>query len=243
MKMLSFNNRLNNLVLVKIGDTIGMSKHGDTPGTPSDDALTNFINSQSARYREPVKDIDTNFRWYVYPILCSPFLKNTDYKIYEKFLKNNNQPVVFILLGYGAGNLPFDEDKGYTLMTFVKEVVKENMLILTLHVQMEIPDLDYEVFVEFIKAGALFGCDMSLAEIMIKSAYLLGHYNPYNGDKLDYLKSAIMFGVGFRSRTSRRRYLGFINELPDEYKYIIPDKDYFQQLPYGNTREQLRKLM
>ncbi|MCF7859763.1 MAG: asparaginase domain-containing protein, partial [Candidatus Cloacimonetes bacterium] len=67
--------------------------------------------------------VESDFRWDVYPIQCSPFMREEDYYIYTKHYKTvddkgnvaitKSNPIVYVLLGYGAGNLPFksNEDK------------------------------------------------------------------------------------------------------------------------------------
>lgn len=192
-----------------------------------------------------VSEIDTNYRWDVFPILCSPFFTNEHYFMYKKLCKDKNndgKPVVFILVGYGAGNLPYDESKRFSPMSFVKDVVKNNIVIITSQVQQEIPDLDYEVSIKFINEGVLFGGEMSLAEIMIKSAYLLGHYNEKE-DTLFDLKSFIMAGVHFRSKYSKERYINRIDKLEEGLKYIIPDKNYFKNSTYTEAKVMIKELI
>ena len=178
--------------------------------------------------------VETDFRWDVYPIQCSPFMREEDYDIYTKHYKTkddkgnetitNNKPIVYILLGYGAGNLPYksnqdENEKGkehYSPMNFVREVIKDgNIVVLTSHVQQEIPDLDYDVSVKYIEEGVLFGGDMPLAEIMIKCAYLLGNVSTKEPDDLRFLKTSIMAGVGFRGKTSRIKYINLLRNLLD----------------------------
>jgi len=232
--------------------------------------------------------VETDFRWDIYPIQCSPFMKEEDYDIYTKLYKTkfktrqnkwnvtitNNKPIVYILLGYGAGNIPYksNQDKNemdtehYSPMNFVREVIKDgNIVVLTSHVQQETPDLDYDVSVKYIEEGVLFGGDMTLAEIMIKCAYLLDKVSTKESDELRLLKTSIMAGVGFRGKTSRLKYINLLrkylknindeidklkgkigkkltddedaklkqlNEMKARYNYILPDKNYFKDLPY-----------
>ena len=194
-------------------------------------------------------NVETKLRWDVYPIQCSPFMKEEDY---FSFARNNssNQPIVYILMGYGAGNLPYKSNmesgeegtEHYSPMNFVRKVIDDgNIVILTSHVQQEIPDLDYEVSVKYIEEGVLFGGDMTLAEIMIKSAYLLGQVNDNSCKSLNFLKTSIMAGVGFRSKTSRVKYISLLRklmndskrkEMKEKFNYILPDRNYFKELPY-----------
>jgi L-asparaginase/Glu-tRNA(Gln) amidotransferase subunit D len=178
------------------------------------------------------EEVDVQFRWHVYPIFCSPYMTKGDYMVYENFVKPEDGPVVFVLIGYGAGNLPYKD--GYSPMQFVEEVIENNIVILTSQVQLEIPDVEYEMAGKFIEKGILFGGNMSLAEIMIKCAYLLGHYESKDG--LRYLKSAIMAGVKFRSRASKEKMRYIIAN--ENLGYIIPDKNYFKtESSYAKAKE------
>ncbi|MDR2385525.1 MAG: asparaginase domain-containing protein [Tannerella sp.] len=200
----------------------------------------------------------------VYPILCSPFTSKT---LYQKYLDLSveDKPSVFILIGFGAGNIPYQyelkvpeerndkeheiraEEKKkheYSPMDFaIDAIAKNNIVILTSQVQHQIPDVEYEVAGHFINEGVLFAGDMSLAEIMIKCAYLLGHYDSKTDD-LKYLKSAIMAGVQFRSQASKKKMYRRIKELKDNLKYIIPDKNYFKtEKTYDSAKERIKNRL
>lgn len=205
-------------------------------------ALEEQNNSLRHKYGEGFADsIDKNFRWNVYPIFCSPFFTTEDY---ERFLQYSlpDKPVVFILLAFGAGNVSPNNDRGYSPIVFVKKAVKKDIVILSSQVSIETPDIDYDVANEFIEAGAIPSGNMSLSELFMKCAYLLGHYN---NEGLDFLKSAILSGVQFRSEQSRNRYLLKLNDLRRKGKqcHVVPSVNYFINKSYEEAKKEVNALL
>lgn len=265
-------------------------------------------------------EVDKKFSWDVYPIICSPYMTEKDYQVFKQYCYKQDgdgnliidkdskvickeTPVVFILMGYGAGNIPFkrkitedeknikmdEKDKiikikkeelnrkikegdvnfieNYSPMNFVRDVIKDkNVVILTSHIQLETPDLDYDVSVKYIEEGVLFGGDMPFAELMVKCAYLLGHIEDKSENKIRFLKSSIMAGVGFRTKTSRMKYIKLLNRLlenienkiiekndtdikeyyakaKERYNYLLPEKNYFIKQSWEDAESEIKKLI
>jgi len=213
-------------------------------------------NSLTMQYGEGFAEaIEREFKWRVYPIFCTPFFTSGDYFHFKKFSDQYpSDPVVFIILGFGAGNVspkskedwekqgidPKDADT-FSPIEFVTKVVQKDVVILSSQVPIETPDIDYEVAEKFIEAGAIPGGNMSLSEMFMKCAYLLGHYN---GEGLDFLKSTILAGVRFRSEQSKKRYLLKLNELRHKGKqyHVVPPTNYFINQPYQDAKKEFEKV-
>jgi L-asparaginase/Glu-tRNA(Gln) amidotransferase subunit D len=118
-----------------------------------------------------------------------------------------------IIAGYGGGNVNIDGMSGFSPLSIIKEISSEIPIVLTSQVALGAADFIYENAWEAIVAGAISGVDLSIPEIQIRLAYLMGHkaqiedYCQLHGMAFkDVFEWLFMSGMKFRTHRSRRIY-------------------------------------
>ena len=114
-------------------------------------------------------EVDTAFDENVRIIYTDPF------KTEEQYRKEMEGASAVIFAGYGGGNINIDEGSGFSPLQLIKEKSHEMPMVLTSQVALGPADFIYENAWEAVKAGAISGVDLSIPEIQMRLAYLLGH--------------------------------------------------------------------
>lgn len=151
--------------------------------------------------------IDLQFDENVRIIYTDPF------KTEEQYRKEMEGASAVIFAGYGGGNINIDEGSGFSPLQFIREKSREMPMVLTSQVALGPADFIYENAWEAIEAGALSGVDLSIPEIQIRLAYLMGHrrqieaYCQSHGTAfMEVVEWLFMSGMKFRTHRSRRKY-------------------------------------
>lgn len=151
--------------------------------------------------------IDLGFDENVRIIYTDPFKKEEDYR------REMEGASAVILAGYGGGNINIDENSGFSPLPLIREKSKKMPIVLTSQVALGPADFIYVNAWEAIKAGAISGVDLSIPEIQMRLAYLLGHkqqIEDYCGShRADFMKVVewlFMSGMKFRTNRSRKKY-------------------------------------
>lgn len=156
---------------------------------------------------EAKADVDLAFDKNVRIIYTDPF------KSEEQYRKEIEGASAIVIAGYGGGNVNIDEDSGFSPLKLIKEISSEIPVVLTSQVALGPADFIYENAWEAIVAGAISGVDLSIPEIQIRLAYLMGHksqidtYCQKHGATFkDVFEWLFMSGMKFRTHKSRRTY-------------------------------------
>lgn len=152
-------------------------------------------------------EVDTAFDENVRIIHTDPF------KTEEQYRKEMEGASAVILAGYGGGNINIDEGSGFSPLQIIKEKSREMPIVLTSQVALGPADFIYENAWEAIKAGAISGVDLSIPEIQMRLAYLMGHKQQveeycasHYADFMKVVEWLFMSGMKFRTNRSRRKY-------------------------------------
>ena len=152
-------------------------------------------------------EVDTAFDENVRIIYTDPF------KTEEQYRKEMEGASAVIFAGYGGGNINIDEGSGFSPLQLIKEKSHEMPMVLTSQVALGPADFIYENAWEAVKAGAISGVDLSIPEIQMRLAYLLGHrqqievYCQSHGTAfMKVVEWLFMSGMKFRTHKSRRVY-------------------------------------
>ena len=152
-------------------------------------------------------EVDTAFNENVRIIYTDPF------KTEEQYRKEMEGASAVIFAGYGGGNINIDEVSGFSPLQLIREKSKEMPIVLTSQVALGPADFIYENAWEAVKAGAISGVDLSIPEIQMRLAYLLGHRQQmeaycqsHNTAFMKVLEWLFMSGMKFRTHKSRRVY-------------------------------------
>ena len=151
---------------------------------------------------------DLNFDKKVRIIYTDPFKTVSDYK------KETEGASGVIMAGYGGGNINIEAESDYSPLQLIKELSSENIpVVLASQVALGAADFIYENSRFAIESGAISGVDLSLPEIQIRLAYLLGHKTQIDESakrlKMSYLAlfdRLFMSGMKFRTRKSKEMY-------------------------------------
>ena len=167
-------------------------------------------------------DIDLDFDKNVRIIFTDPF------KTEEYYRKEIESASAIVIAGYGGGNVNIDEGSGFSPIKLIKEICSEIPVVLTSQVALGPADFIYENAWEAITAGAISGVDLSIPEIQIRLAYLMGHksqidaYCQKHGATFkDVFEWLFMSGMKFRTHKSRRTYETLRNTSFDRRDLLI----------------------
>lgn len=151
--------------------------------------------------------VDTAFDENVRIIYTDPF------KTEEHYRKEMEGASAVILAGYGGGNINIDENSGFSPLPLIREMSGKMPIVLTSQVALGPADFIYENAWEAIKAGAISGVDLSIPEIQMRLAYLMGHRQQVeeycasrHADFMKVVEWLFMSGMKFRTNRSRRKY-------------------------------------
>jgi len=152
-------------------------------------------------------EVDMAFDENVRIIYTDPF------KTEEQYRKELEGASAVIFAGYGGGNINIDEGSGFSPLQLIREKSKEMPIVLTSQVALGPADFIYENAWEAVKAGAISGVDLSIPEIQMRLAYLLGHRQQmeaycqsHNTAFMKVVEWLFMSGMKFRTHKSRRKY-------------------------------------
>lgn len=151
--------------------------------------------------------VDTAFDENVRIIYTDPF------KTEEHYRKEMEGASAVILAGYGGGNINIDENSGFSPLPLIREMSGKMPIVLTSQVALGPADFIYKNAWEAIKAGAISGVDLSIPEIQMRLAYLMGHRKQIeeycasrHADFMKVVEWLFMSGMKFRTNRSRRKY-------------------------------------
>lgn len=152
-------------------------------------------------------DVDFAFDENVRIIYTDPF------KTEEQYQKEMNGASAIIIAGYGGGNVNIDRTSGFSPLGLIKKISSQIPVVLTSQVALGSADFIYENAWEAIVAGAISGVDLSIPEIQIRLAYLMGHKaqieafcQEFGVSFMEVLEWLFMSGMKFRTHRSRRKY-------------------------------------
>ena len=152
-------------------------------------------------------DVDLAFDKNVRIIYTDPF------KSEEQYRKEIDGASAVVIAGYGGGNVNIDGASGFSPLGIIKEISAEIPVVLTSQVALGPADFIYENAWEAIVAGAISGVDLSIPEIQIRLAYLMGHRpqieaycQEHGATFMEVFEWLFMSGMKFRTHRSRRKY-------------------------------------
>jgi L-asparaginase/Glu-tRNA(Gln) amidotransferase subunit D len=152
-------------------------------------------------------EVDLDFDENVRILYTDPFKTEAQYR------KEMEGASAVILAGYGGGNINIDDGSGFSPLQLIREKSKEMPILLTSQVALGPADFIYENAWEAVKAGAISGVDLSIPEIQIRLAYLMGHrrqiesYCQTHGKTfMEVVEWLFLSGMKFRTHRSRRKY-------------------------------------
>jgi L-asparaginase/Glu-tRNA(Gln) amidotransferase subunit D len=119
-----------------------------------------------------------------------------------------------VIAGYGGGNINIETASGYSPLPLIKELISANIpVVLASQVALGVSDFIYENARFAIESGAISGVDLSLPEIQIRLAYLLGHKTQIEASAkrlnipfMALLDRLFISGMKFRTRKSKEMY-------------------------------------
>jgi len=166
---------------------------------------------------------DLNFDKNVRLIYTDPFKTVSDYK------REANGASALIIAGYGGGNINIENHSDYSPLNLIKELYKSNIpVILTSQVALGPADFIYENARIAIEAGAISGVDLSLPEIQIRLAYLMGHKAQIqdfaNSKQIPFMQifdRLFSSGMKFRTRNSKKMYAELKGFIPSNEDVLI----------------------
>lgn len=148
--------------------------------------------------------VDENFDPNVRVIYTDPF------KTAEQYVSEIKGASAVILAGYGAGNINIQTGSGYSPLELIREMSGTVPFVLTSQVALGPADFAYDNSWQAIKAGAISGVHLSIPEIQVRMAYILGHRTEIEkaagSDSMKVVEWLFMSGVKFRSERSREMY-------------------------------------
>lgn len=166
--------------------------------------------------------IDLGFDENVRIIFTDPF------KTEEYYRKEIEGASAVVIAGYGGGNVNIDGGSGFSPLRLIKEISSEIPVVLTSQVALGPADFIYENAWEAIVGGAMSGVDLSIPEIQMRLAYLMGHkaqidsYCQSHGVAFkDVFEWLFMSGMKFRTHRSRRVYEGLRKTTFDKKDLLI----------------------
>lgn len=166
--------------------------------------------------------IDLGFDENVRIIFTDPF------KTEEYYRKEIEGASAVVIAGYGGGNVNIDGGSGFSPLSLIKEISSEIPVVLTSQVALGPADFIYENAWEAIVGGAMSGVDLSIPEIQMRLAYLMGHkaqidsYCQSHGVAFkDVFEWLFMSGMKFRTHRSRRVYEGLRKTTFDKKDLLI----------------------
>ena len=151
--------------------------------------------------------VDMAFDENVRIIYTDPF------KTEEQYRREMEGASAVIFAGYGGGNINIDEGSGFSPLSLIREKSGKMPIVLTSQVALGPADFIYENAWEAIEAGAISGVDLSIPEIQMRLAYLMGHRQQieeycasHHADFMKVVEWLFMSGMKFRTNRSRRKY-------------------------------------
>ncbi|MBQ7195645.1 MAG: NAD(+) synthase [Bacteroidales bacterium] len=151
--------------------------------------------------------VDLSFDSNVRIIFTDPFKRR------EHYLQEMEGASAVIIAGYGSGNINIDAPCGYSPLELIREKAATMPIVLTSQVALGPADFAYDNSWQAIKAGAISGVDMSIPEIQVRLAYIMGHMPQIEGfcsehgvSPVRVVEQLFMSGVKFRTRKSREMY-------------------------------------
>lgn len=151
--------------------------------------------------------IDLAFDGNVRIIYTDPF------KTEEQYQKEIEGASAIVIAGYGGGNVNIDRASGFSPLGLIKEISPEIPVVLTSQVALGPADFIYENAWEAVVGGAISGVDLSIPEIQMRLAYLMGHKvqiddfcQSHTVAFKDVFEWLFMSGMRFRTHRSRRVY-------------------------------------
>lgn len=156
---------------------------------------------------EAKADVDLAFDKNVRIIYTDPF------KTEEQYRKEIEGASAIVIAGYGGGNVNIDGASGFSPLGIIKEIGSKIPVVLTSQVALGPADFIYENAWEAVVAGAISGVDLSIPEIQIRLAYLMGHKpqidtycQEHGATFMEVFEWLFMSGMKFRTHRSRRKY-------------------------------------
>ena len=156
---------------------------------------------------ESKADVDLAFDKDVRIIYTDPF------KSEEQYRKEIDGASAIVIAGYGGGNVNIDRMSGFSPLGIIKEISSEIPVVLTSQVALGPADFIYENAWDAVVAGAISGVDLSIPEIQIRLAYLMGHKSQidaycqeHGATFMEVFEWLFMSGMKFRTHRSRRTY-------------------------------------
>ena len=168
---------------------------------------------------------DLNFDKNVRIIYTDPFKTISDYQ------RDVEGASGVVIAGYGGGNINIETASAHSLLPLIKELISQNIpVVLASQVAVGVADFIYENARFAIESGAISGVHLSLPEIQIRLAYLLGHKKQIEESaqkhKISYIAffdRLFMSGMKFRTRKSKEMYKtlkGFMPSQDDILAYL-----------------------
>ncbi|MFI3262901.1 MAG: asparaginase domain-containing protein [Rikenellaceae bacterium] len=166
---------------------------------------------------------DTSFDKHVRIIYTDPF------KTIEDYRREVQGASAVILAGYGGGNINIEKDDSYSPISLIEELREKNIpVVLSSQVALGPADFIYGNGRKAIDAGAISGVDLSLPEIQMRLAYILGHKEALesftesaNMNYLTTLEKLFVSGMKFRTRKSLEVYSKVKNLTPSTDDLLI----------------------
>lgn len=209
------HNRLRSYIESKIKDagTEVIFKQACT--IDSSDLTFDLMGSIAETVQECFKEIDSEsdvsfdlkFDKSVRIIFTDPFKTRANY------LSEMEGASAVIIAGYGAGNINIKSEGDFSPLELIREKAAGIPIVLTSQVALGAADFAYDNSWQAIKAGAISGVDMSIPEIQVRLAYIMGHADELReGCKARGIAPSaaiewlFMSGVNFRTQKSREMY-------------------------------------
>jgi len=177
--------------------------------------------TQKHGYAETFADLafDKNVRL----IYTDPFKTVSDYQ------REAEGASALIIAGYGGGNINIENHSGYSPLNLIKELYTSDIpVVLTSQVALGPADFIYENARIAIEAGAISGVDLSLPEIQIRLAYLMGHKAQIedfaNSKQIPFMQifdRLFSSGMKFRTRNSKKMYAELKSFMPSNEDVLI----------------------
>lgn len=181
-------------------------------------------------------EIDLRFDENVRIVFTDPF------KTEEHYRKEIEGASAVVIAGYGGGNVNIDGESGFSPLGLIKEICSEIPVVLTSQVALGPADFIYENAWEAIVAGAMSGVDLSIPEIQMRLAYLMGHkaqidaYCQAHGVAfMDVFEWLFMSGMKFRTRRSRRIYEN-LRKTTFDLRDLLINYTFEESLTFYNNR-------
>lgn len=151
--------------------------------------------------------VDLSFDGDVRIIFTDPFKKR------EQYEQEMEGASAVIIAGYGAGNININDGSGFSPLELIREKAATMPIVLTSQVALGPADFAYDNSWQAIKAGAISGVDLSIPEIQVRLAYIMGHKSCIDEacarkgiapEKM--IEWLFLSGVKFRTHRSRQMY-------------------------------------